>query len=897
MSVPIAAWRATYTPGSWVVMSGPRSLVILQPAPPRVSGLLSRFWDDVLNVSSIEELSDALAKHNLAQLPSFALLFWDEEGMHALTRGEVRFTDANAGVPLASGDGFVTWTEAVLGRDGAVKAELEAVDPSRVLQLPLAVGVVAASSVVLSTREPGLIRSTQTAWLADPGQTEVTDEPTDVFDEPVQSGPEPGGQVTAEPVSPVEPELPIDIRPDSAGSDFQAKTAEPATGQVMTGMAGAVTAGMAAGAAHAAGTAVSAGEAAEAANSADEDRSLEVPLSDLFSSDPSGHHLADPSGGHAETIADLPSPPEPQASSDLEDLDLGPAGLVADERQVPQDLSISELSAEDASDKPAEVQEIDLDTVADEPVAIENVSLEEGDPAAGIASTAEPRPDNLGDVEVSLPEAEVAPEAEPVVPDQIVPIGSPPDIPDVAVSEGFAPVTPSQEEPAEQPVIDPMPVAVEERGIDEESNARPQRRAWDDPREDEARKAPSDDGVPSDSVQWAPAHQQVPAQQPGPLPPVAGIEVPPMFEESPLAAESPAAVAEQSPSFVAEVPDFAPQVPQSDFAPQDAQNAVAEPEPEPGLVPEPEPPSPPKQPVLANMVLNKPQRPPAKPTVPPAPETSLPKMAPPGPDALNEGPGPEVPELGPVDEPGLADAPSAVPELEPVEAPGVAAQQGAPVVPELGPVQAPGAASGPEPAQMPDLGPVPPFADTGVPSEPAPKLEEPNFPPFEAGPHPGFAQAVVPPPAGGLVSATVCQVGHPNPPGTMSCRQCDGPVGSIGRLVPRPVLAIIRSSFGASLELTTPILIGRAPDTRGDTSVQIMKVPSPNTDISRSHLRVQGNEWNIEVMDLNSTNGSVLAVPGRPPVQLVPGQATVVPLGTIVDLGDGIQIRIDPPRN
>ena len=130
----------------------------------------------------------------------------------------------------------------------------------------------------------------------------------------------------------------------------------------------------------------------------------------------------------------------------------------------------------------------------------------------------------------------------------------------------------------------------------------------------------------------------------------------------------------------------------------------------------------------------------------------------------------------------------------------------------------------------------------------------------------------------------------------MTCRLCHSPVGTITRLVPRPVLGIVRSSFGVSLDLAGIVLIGRAPDTRGDSSVQVIKVPSPNTDISRTHLRVSPNEWNIEVTDLNSTNGSVLAVPGQPPVKLPPGVPTAVPLGTIVDLGDGVQVRIDPPR-
>ena len=34
MSQTFGAWRATYIPGSWVVLTGPSSLVVMQPAAP-----------------------------------------------------------------------------------------------------------------------------------------------------------------------------------------------------------------------------------------------------------------------------------------------------------------------------------------------------------------------------------------------------------------------------------------------------------------------------------------------------------------------------------------------------------------------------------------------------------------------------------------------------------------------------------------------------------------------------------------------------------------------------------------------------------------------------------------------------------------------------------------------
>lgn len=47
MSQTFGAWRATYIPGSWVVLAGPSSLVVMQPAAPRHSGLVSSIWRHV----------------------------------------------------------------------------------------------------------------------------------------------------------------------------------------------------------------------------------------------------------------------------------------------------------------------------------------------------------------------------------------------------------------------------------------------------------------------------------------------------------------------------------------------------------------------------------------------------------------------------------------------------------------------------------------------------------------------------------------------------------------------------------------------------------------------------------------------------------------------------------
>jgi pSer/pThr/pTyr-binding forkhead associated (FHA) protein len=73
-------------------------------------------------------------------------------------------------------------------------------------------------------------------------------------------------------------------------------------------------------------------------------------------------------------------------------------------------------------------------------------------------------------------------------------------------------------------------------------------------------------------------------------------------------------------------------------------------------------------------------------------------------------------------------------------------------------------------------------------------------------------------------------------------------------------------------------------------------VTSPSNDISRSHLLVTTSGWSVHVTDLNSTNGTtVLPVSGQP-FALREGDSVVVELGTVLDLGDGVSVRIEPPR-
>jgi pSer/pThr/pTyr-binding forkhead associated (FHA) protein len=147
--------------------------------------------------------------------------------------------------------------------------------------------------------------------------------------------------------------------------------------------------------------------------------------------------------------------------------------------------------------------------------------------------------------------------------------------------------------------------------------------------------------------------------------------------------------------------------------------------------------------------------------------------------------------------------------------------------------------------------------------------------------------------------AVVCQYGHASPQNATHCRTCGVPIAPQGpQLVPRPVLAVLRSSDGTTADVDRVVLIGRAPSPQRSTAraPRLLTLPSPGHDISRTHVEVATEGWQIVVTDLHSTNGTILADPSGNRRQLTPGEPLPVQLGSVIELGDGISVLIDFPQ-
>ena len=148
------------------------------------------------------------------------------------------------------------------------------------------------------------------------------------------------------------------------------------------------------------------------------------------------------------------------------------------------------------------------------------------------------------------------------------------------------------------------------------------------------------------------------------------------------------------------------------------------------------------------------------------------------------------------------------------------------------------------------------------------------------------------------VRASICPQGHANPPEARECLSCSQPLMGVFSYVRRPALATLTLSTGAAVEVAGDVVVGRAPQPQpGDDPhvVTLIAVPSHHHKVSRSHLMLTTSGWSILAQDLGSSNGTVLARPGATPVLLGAGMPTPVFREDLMDIGDGVTLRIDPP--
>ncbi len=125
--------------------------------------------------------------------------------------------------------------------------------------------------------------------------------------------------------------------------------------------------------------------------------------------------------------------------------------------------------------------------------------------------------------------------------------------------------------------------------------------------------------------------------------------------------------------------------------------------------------------------------------------------------------------------------------------------------------------------------------------------------------------------AGGELTSTVmvrgvrCPVDHHNHPEAGYCSQCGRKMGINATAIlvegPRPPIGLMLVDTGEILPLASPLLIGRDPvshpDVRGGTRRGLI-LSDDSQMLSRHHLAVDLDGWNVVATDLGSANGTGL---------------------------------------
>lgn len=183
-----------------------------------------------------------------------------------------------------------------------------------------------------------------------------------------------------------------------------------------------------------------------------------------------------------------------------------------------------------------------------------------------------------------------------------------------------------------------------------------------------------------------------------------------------------------------------------------------------------------------------------------------------------------------------------------------------------------------------------------------------NQAPAEPMPGPVSPSATTPP----QILAVACPAGHENSTTATQCRVCGAPVHGIPRLVPVPSKGTLQVSVGSEIPLSPQdsvielvsrdTIFGRSPSSQTMTEAQalggnaahdtVRLVRIPHREISSTHARFHLDEWQVSVIDCNSTNGTFLERPGKPR-QRLPG-GTLIPLrtGDVVNFNHGITVTV-----
>jgi hypothetical protein len=146
------------------------------------------------------------------------------------------------------------------------------------------------------------------------------------------------------------------------------------------------------------------------------------------------------------------------------------------------------------------------------------------------------------------------------------------------------------------------------------------------------------------------------------------------------------------------------------------------------------------------------------------------------------------------------------------------------------------------------------------------------------------------------VLAVSCPLGHLTPPISPQCRVCHQRVApQEPRRVDRPPLGGLRLPTGEVVPLDRGVILGRKPaPAQGSTDwPHLVHLPSDHSFVSRRHLQIELDGWDVIARDLDSRGGTTIAPPGRDAERMRPGDAYVLDPGTVLDMAQVYSVRYE----
>ncbi|GAA3601798.1 FHA domain-containing protein [Marihabitans asiaticum] len=154
---------------------------------------------------------------------------------------------------------------------------------------------------------------------------------------------------------------------------------------------------------------------------------------------------------------------------------------------------------------------------------------------------------------------------------------------------------------------------------------------------------------------------------------------------------------------------------------------------------------------------------------------------------------------------------------------------------------------------------------------------------------------------GPKVLAVICPAGHLSPPHLDVCRVCARAMSDQQAFeAARPALGVLRLDSGDEIPLDRGVLLGRSPKAKPDLDVarqpHVVRLPSPDNDLSRNHLEIILDGWHVLARDLGSTNGTTVQLPGAAPTRLRPEEQLTLEPGSVLVLADSVSVTFEVPR-